>query len=98
MLDRTRVQGVHHSGHAIRAIARDLGVSRNAVRRAVRGEPGTYRPERSRLDDLEPAIREVLARYPLMPAAGVARRLGWDGSASAFTARVRAIRGEQVAA
>lgn len=75
----------------MRAIARDLGVSRNTVRRAVRG-PGTYCPERSRLDELEPVIVETLARWPLMPAAGVARRVGWSGSMSAFTARVKVLR------
>ena len=96
MHDPTPIRSRHESGEHLRAIARDLGVSRNAVRRAVRGG-AVYSPERSRLDELEPAIVETLARWPLMPAAGVARRLGWSGSMSAFGARVRACRG-QVAA
>lgn len=98
MHDRAPIKALHEvDGVPIRALARDLGVSRNTVRRAVRGTPSTYRPGRSRLDEVEPLIRETLERYPLMPAAGVARRLRWDGSLSAFTARVRAVR-EQVAA
>lgn len=62
------------------------------MRRAIDpARPLTYR-RRSQLDDIEPAIVEVLERYPRMPAAGVARRLGWQGSMSAFTDRVRLAR------
>ena len=98
MHDRAPIRVLHEvDGVPIKALARDLGVSRNTVRRAVRGTPTTYRPGRSRLDEVEPLIRQTLERYPLMPAAGIARRLRWDGSLSALTARVREIRG-QVAA
>lgn len=96
MHDQAPIRCRVEAGEPLRAVARELGVSRNTVRRAVRGG-AVYSPERARLDELEPAIAETLARWPLMPAAGVARRLGWSGSMSAFGARVRACRGRVAA-
>lgn len=94
MHDRRPIRALHAAGRPIRAIARDLGISRNTVRRALDvSRPARY-VRRSRLDDLEPAIREVLVAYPHMPATGVAWRLGYRGSMSTFTERVRLVRRE----
>ena len=92
MHDRAPIRELHSDGAPIRAIARDLGIARNTVRAALDpSRPDVY-ARRSQLDDVEPAIREVLQRYPLMPAAGIARRLGWRGSMTTFQERVRAVR------
>lgn len=92
MHDREPIRALHAEGRSLRGIARDLGISRNTVRRALAPDrPDTYRRP-SRLDPLEPAIRETLAAYPAMPAYGIAHRIGWDGSLSALRARIRALR------
>jgi transposase len=64
----------------IKAIARRLGVSRNAVRRALaRDDPPRYqRPVKgSCVDGFEPAIRELRRQYPSMLATVIAERVGW---------------------
>jgi len=61
-------------------IARHPGIARNTVRRAVAGgDPPKYRraPKGSTVDAVEPAIRELPAEYPRMPASVIAERIGW---------------------
>ena len=56
----------------IKAIARVLGVGRNTVRRALAAEgPPKYRRSArgSKVDAVEPQIRELLRTYPRMPAS-----------------------------
>jgi len=56
---------------AIKAISRRLGVSRNAVRRALANDlPPRYvrRSKGSLVDPVEPAVRELLHATPTMPA------------------------------
>lgn len=80
---------------AIKAIARRLGVSRNAVRRALaRDAPPKYvRPARGSLvDAVEPAVRELLAGCPTMPATVIAQRIGWEHSLTILKDRVRVLR------
>lgn len=80
---------------AIKAIARRLGVSRNAVRRALaRDAPPKYEraPKGSIVDAVEPAIRELLAKTPDMPATVIAERIGWTRSLTVLKDRVREIR------
>ena len=63
----------------IKAIARRLGVSRNAVRRALaKDSPPRYqRPAKgSAVDVFEPAIRELLREYPYDAGDGD-RGAGW---------------------
>lgn len=87
-----RVEGV-----AIKAIARRLGVSRNAVRRALaRDAPPKYvrAPKGSIVDAVEPAIRELLREHPRMPATVIAERVGWTGSITWFRDNVRRLRPE----
>lgn len=91
---RGPIRTLHAAGHPIKAIARDLGIARNTVRRAIDpSRPDHYR-RLSRLDDVEPQLLEVLAQYPHMPATALAYRVGWTGSMSTFTARVRLVRRE----
>ena len=72
MEDWAEIRRLHRvEGMAIKAIARRLGVSRNAVRRALaRDEPPKYeRAARgSIVDEVEPQIRELLRQWPRMPA------------------------------
>lgn len=78
-----------------RAIAKQLGISRNTVAAAL-ASAGPPRYERagvgSAVDSLEPQIRELLAATPSMPATVIAERVGWDRGMSVFTARVRELR------
>lgn len=96
MHDRAPIRALAAEGMPIKAIARELGVDRNTVRRALDPtRPDHYvRADMAALDALEPAIRDALAVYPRMPATGIARRLRWRGSPTAFTARVRRARRE----
>jgi transposase len=78
-----------------RAIAKQLGVSRNTVAAAL-ASTGPPRYERaaagSAVDVFEPQIRRLLAATPSMPATVLAERVGWDRGMSVFTARVRQLR------
>jgi Helix-turn-helix domain len=79
----------------IKAIARKLGVSRNTVRKALRAdEVPRYRraPAGSIVDEAEPAIRELLALCPTMPATVVAERIGWERSITVLRERVGELR------
>lgn len=79
----------------IRVIARTLGVSRNAVRRALACDrpPKYERPPRgSAVDDFEPAIRGLLLATPTMPATVIAERIEWTRSSSILRARVAQLR------
>ncbi|WP_315913591.1 hypothetical protein [Arthrobacter sp. lap29] len=94
MHDRPAMRLLHDDGSPIRGIARDVGASRNAVRRALR--PGSkdhyYRPSAS--EDAEPAVRDVLADYPDMVVADVAVLIDWRHSRrtlSDLVARLRPI-------
>jgi transposase len=79
----------------IRVIARMLGVSRNAVRRALASaRPPRYErpPAGSAVDEFEPAIRGLLLSTPTMPATVIAERIGWTRSSSVLRARVARLR------
>jgi transposase len=79
----------------IKVIARRLGVSRNAVRRALaRDEPPRYcrPPKGSVVDGVEPRIRALLAEVPTMPATVIAERVGWDRSVTVLRDRVAVLR------
>lgn len=79
----------------IKAIARMLGMSKNTVRRAIRGAavPRYERaPAGSIVDAHEAAIREQLKLCPTMPATVIAERIGWDNSITVLRDRVRLLR------
>ncbi len=80
------VRRLHRSERVtIKQIARDLGIGRNTVRRALRGEepPDRHRgPRGSKVDPFVPQIRALLAEHPKMPASVTATLAG----ARSFTA------------
>jgi transposase len=79
----------------IKAIARQMGISKNTVRRALASkEPPRYQRARrgSIVDAVEPQIRELLASWPTMPATVIAERIGWDRSLTVLKDRVRLLR------
>ncbi len=94
--DWAEIRRLHRAeGLPIKAIVRRLGVSRNAVRRALAssGPPRYSRPVRaSAVDSFEPAIRLLLAEFPDMPASVIGERVGWTRSASVLRARVARLR------
>jgi hypothetical protein len=67
-----------------RQVARDLGVGRSTVARAVASDrPPKY--ERPAVPTpFEQPVRQLLKDTPDMPAAGIAQRVGWTGSISWF--------------
>lgn len=79
----------------VRAIARHLGIARNTVRDALRSN-GPPRYERagtgSIVDEVEPAILELLRDVPTMPATVIAERLGWSRSMTVLRDRVAELR------
>lgn len=59
-----------------------MGVARNTMRSALRSEgPPVFdrKPRRSAVDEFEPAILELLAEHPRIPATVIAERIGWHG-------------------
>ncbi len=66
-----------------RRVARDLGIGRSTVERALASDrppkceraavPTSFTP-------FEPLVRQLLAATPDMPATVVAERVGWTGS------------------
>ena len=82
-------------GMAIKAVSRRLGISRNAVRRALASEsPPRYQRPRtgSRVDAVEPRICELLRVTPTMPATVIAERIGWEHGLTVLKDRVRELR------
>ena len=80
-----------------RQVARDLGIGRETVRRALAsdGPPKYQRPAvPTAFTALEPAVRQLLAATPDMPATVIAERVGWTGSISWFRDNVRRLRPE----
>jgi transposase len=76
-------------------IARDLGISRNTVAKAVAsaGPPGYSRPTVvTSFAPFEVQVRGLLEATPSMPATVLAERVGWSGSATWFRQNVARIR------
>lgn len=96
--DWAEIRHLHGSeGLSIRAIAKRLGVSREAVARAITSQsPPSYSraPVPSSFDGFESRVRRLLAEFPEMPATVIADRVGWSGSPSWFRKRVALLRPE----
>jgi transposase len=94
--DWAEIRRLHRSeGMPIKAIARVMGVGRNTVRRALAAEgPPKYErvPRGSKVDAVEPQIRELLRAYPRMPATVIAERVGWGHGITVLKDRVRELR------
>jgi transposase len=81
-----------------RQVARQLGIGRSTVARAVASEvPPKYerKPVTTSFDAFGPWVRELLAEFPEMPATVLAERVGWVGSPSWFWENVARVRPEQ---
>ena len=96
MEDWAEIRRLHRAEQMpIKAIARRLRISRNAVRRALaKDSPPRYeRPGKgSCVDAVEPAIIELLRSCPTMPATVIAQRVGWQRSLTVLKDRVRELR------
>lgn len=80
-----------------RQVARDLGVGRATVARAVAsdGPPKYERPAvPTSFEPFEPLVRQLLTATPDMPATVIAERVGWTGSITWFRDNVRRLRPE----
>ncbi len=80
-----------------RRVARDLGIGRSTVERALASDrpPKYVRPAvPTSFTPFEPAVRQLLAATPDMPATVLAERVGWAGSISWFRDNVRRLRPE----
>ncbi|HSR83469.1 MAG TPA: IS21 family transposase [Streptosporangiaceae bacterium] len=78
-----------------RQVARDLGVGRSTVARAVASDvPPKYvrKPAPTSFSPFEARVRALLEEFPEMPATVIAERVGWDGSASWFRDNVARLR------
>jgi transposase len=76
-------------------IARQLGISRNTVAKAIASaDPPEYSrpPAPKTFDPFEQQVRQLLSETPSMPATVLAERVGWEGSATWFRRNVAAIR------
>lgn len=94
--DWAEIRRLHRAERmSIKAIVRKLGISRNAVRRALAasGPPRYERPARgSRVDAVEPQIRALLQATPTMPATVIAERIGWEHGLTVLKERVAVLR------
>ena len=96
--DWAEIRRLHRSeGVPIKEIARRLGLARNTVRAALRGQEPPSRergPRGSLADAAEPQVRVLLAEWPTMPVTVIAQRIGWQHSLTTLRDRVRRIRPE----
>ena len=96
MEDWAEICRLHRAeGMAIRAIARRLEISRNAVKKAVTSyEPPRYEraAEGSAVDGFEPQVRALLAEFPEMPTSVIMERVGWARGKSVSFERVARLR------
>jgi len=80
-----------------RQVARDLGIGRSTVERALASQrpPKYVRPAGpTSFTPFEPAVRQLLKGTPDMPATVIAERVGWTGSITWFRDNVRRLRPE----
>jgi hypothetical protein len=81
-----------------RQVARELGIGRSTVARAVAsGVPPKYERRPAAVTSFSPfegRVRALLEEHPEMPATVLAERVGWDGSITWFRDNVRRLRPE----
>src|SRR4051794_37996792 len=99
-----KIAALFHDGASMRRIARSLGVSRRTVSQALRqvnqasGTGPLPRPKAARgslLDAYEPAIADLLARYPKITVREIREELrqsGYTGGHTILHQKVRTIR------
>ena len=97
MEDWALVRRLVADGVPRRQVARDLGIGRSTVDRALALEraPKYVRvPALTSFSPFEARVRALLAEYPEMPATVIAERVGWQGSITWFRDNVRRLRPE----
>lgn len=99
MEDWALIRRLHGSeGISQAQIARQLGLSRNTVAKAVKSSgPPQYeraRPTESAWSRVEPSVRALLSAYPSMPTTVIAERIGWRGGRSWLSENVARVRPE----
>ena len=97
MHDWDVIRSLARSGVPKAQIARDLGLARNTVARAVRADspPRYQRSGRgSCFDAYETRVRSLLQETPRMPATVIAERIGWPRSGRLLRHHVALIRPE----
>ncbi|MGW1533431.1 helix-turn-helix domain-containing protein [Streptomyces aureus] len=94
--DWAEIRRLHRSeGLSARAVARELGISRGTVLRALASDrPPKYRrvSKGSVVDAVEPVVRELLKQTPTMPVTVIAGRIGWERGLTVLRERVRELR------
>jgi Helix-turn-helix domain of resolvase len=78
-----------------RQVARQLGIGRSTVARAVASQTlpkYERRPVTTSFSRFEPRVAALLAEFPEMPATVIAERVGWDGSIWWFRENVARLR------
>ena len=78
-----------------RQVARDLGIGRSTVDRALASDqPPKYERQAvsTSFTPFEARVAAILAEYPEMPATVIAERVGWQGSITWFRDNVRRLR------
>ena len=97
MEDWALIRRLVADGVSQRQVARDLGVGRSTVERAlVSDRPPRYEwsAVSTAFTPFEPAVRQLLTKTPDMPATVIAERVGWTGSITWFRDNVRRLRPE----
>ena len=80
-----------------RQVARELGIGRSTVDRALASDgPPKYERQAvtTSFSPVEARVKAILTEYPEMPATVIAERVGWHGSISWFRDNVRRLRPE----
>jgi len=78
-----------------RQVARDLGIGRSTVARALASDgPPKYERQEvpTAFDAVEARVRAILEEHPGMPATVIAERIGWSGSITWFRENVAELR------
>lgn len=95
MEDWALIRRLVADGVSKRQVARDLGIGRATVDRAVASDqpPKYERPAvATSFTPFEARVRALLAEHPEMPASVIAERVGWTGSDRWFRQNVAALR------
>ncbi|MDJ1113225.1 hypothetical protein [Microbacterium dauci] len=85
MRDRRDIRARREGGAGIRAIARETGASRNAVRRALDPDAALKYSRPSMADEYRDAVVEVLHDYPRITVTQVGELVEWPGSRRALS-------------
>ncbi len=94
MHDRERIRELIAAGGTIRGTAREVGADRNAVRRATRPGARTKYSRAQLADRFEPAVRDVLADYPLLSVDEIGTLIDWPASRRTLSNIVARLRPE----